>query len=394
MTNKQSSGRVAKEEINNFIKAHREMSRAELSAACGITREAVRKREEAMDLTGKYSPETQVPASSFTEYKEKAHKTSETHKYKKHLDEAVLRTEELEDFQEELFKIKKTIQTIEIKESKEGESEAVAFMVASDWHIEERVDNEQVNGMNEFNPQIAEQRAINFFKNGLRLIKIFQRDTKITKVVIPLLGDFFSNTIHEELAESNYLMPGDAAWEAQRFIVSGLQFMLENSDLEIICVCHTGNHGRMTKKVHVSTEAGNSLERYMYRNIAEYFEKEKRLKFIIAEGQHTYLPVFGMTVRMLHGHSIKYGGGIGGITIPVRKAISQWDKIKKTDLTILGHFHQRLDGGNFIANGSMIGYNAYALAIKADYEPPSQQFFLISNNKGGEKTVVAPIRLE
>ncbi len=150
----------------------------------------------------------------------------------------------------------------------------------------------------------------------------------------------------------------------------------------------------MTKKIHVSTEGGNSLERYMYHNIADYFEDNKRVTFLIAEGQHSYLKVYDMTIRMLHGHSVKFGGGMGGVTIPVRKAISQWNKVRRADLTLLGHFHQMLDGGDFIVNGSLIGYNAYALSIKADYNIPSQTFFLISNYNGGVKTVVCPIRLD
>ena len=42
-------------------------------------------------------------------------------------------------------------------------------------------------------------------------------------------------------------------------------------------------------------------------------------------------------------------------------------------------------------NGSLIGYNAYAMSIKADYEKPSQTFFLIHPRYG--KTIVAPIEL-
>jgi hypothetical protein len=109
---------------------------------------------------------------------------------------------------------------------------------------------------------------------------------------------------------------------------------------------------------------------------------------------HSYVEVFGLTLRFLHGHSIKFGGGIGGITIPIRKAISQWNKVRKADLTVMGHFHQCVDGGDFIVNGSLIGYNAFAQFIKADYEPPRQQFFLITDYRGGEKSVVAPIRVE
>ena len=37
---------------------------------------------------------------------------------------------------------------------------------------------------------------------------------------------------------------------------------------------------------------------------------------------------------------------------------------------------------NFVSNGSLIGYNEYALSIKAKYEPPQQAFFLIDAERG------------
>jgi hypothetical protein len=42
-------------------------------------------------------------------------------------------------------------------------------------------------------------------------------------------------------------------------------------------------------------------------------------------------------------------------------------------------------------NGSLVGYNAFALSIKAGFEPPKQAFFLIDKSVG--KTVVTPIIL-
>ena len=80
---------------------------------------------------------------------------------------------------------------------------------------------------------------------------------------------------------------------------------------------------------------------------------------------------------------------MGGIFIPANKAIAQWNKVQWADLDVFGHFHQMKDGGNFVSNGSLIGFNAYALSIKADYEHPKQAFFLIDRKRG--RTITAPI---
>lgn len=183
----------------------------------------------------------------------------------------------------------------------------------------------------------------------------------------------------------------DAIWKVQNVLIAGINFLLKNTDCDFTVVCVAGNHSRITKKVHVANESGNSLEVLMYRNLALHFEKEKRIRFVVAEGYHTYCNIHGQVVRFHHGHSIRYNGGVGGIYIPVNKAINEWNKAKKADIDVLGHYHSFIIGSNFIVNGSLVGYNAFALSIKAGFERPQQAFFLIDSRRG--RTVCAPIVL-
>ena len=129
----------------------------------------------------------------------------------------------------------------------------------------------------------------------------------------------------------------------------------------------------------------------MYLHLAAYFRQEPRVTFKIADGIHSYVQIYDQTVRFQHGHAIKYGGGVGGIYIPVNKSIAQWNRARHADLDIFGHFHQQVDGGNFLCNGSLIGYSAYALSIKASFEPPKQTLILIDKKRG--KTANWPILL-
>ncbi len=286
----------------------------------------------------------------------------------------------------------KTIHSFNIKENKREKSEATAIIMASDWHVGETVDPETIGGVNEYNREIAQKRGKQFFTNALRLLKIFEKDIYINNVILALLGDFITNTIHEELAETNSMLPSDEISFAQDLIVSGIEFLLKNTTVNFIIPCHSGNHGRMTKKQRISSEAGNSLEYFMYKNIAYYFKNEKRITFLIPRGYFSFVQVYDKVVRFHHGHHLSYGGGVGGVTIPINKAIAQWDKTKKADIDCFGHFHQFLNGGKWILNGSMMGFNAYAESIKASYEPPKQAFFLIDKKRG--QTIVAPITFD
>lgn len=270
-----------------------------------------------------------------------------------------------------------------------GAGEATLVVLASDWHIEENVDPATVNGKNQYTLAIARKRVDEFFQGVLRLSQILNRDVKIDTMVLALLGDFISGDIHDELLETCEVEPTIALMEAQDMIASGIRFLLDNTKYNFVIPCHSGNHARTTDKSRHATEAGHSLEYIMYHFLAKHFAKEKRVKFIIPRSYHSYVTVHNTKIRFSHGHAIKYGGGVGGPTISINKAISNWNTIEWADIDCFGHLHQRLDGENFVMNGSIIGYNAYAISIKAKYQKPSQTMFLVDAKRG--KTAVWPI---
>ena len=270
--------------------------------------------------------------------------------------------------------------------------EAVPFVLFSDWHVEEEVSAEQMHGINKYDLSIADQRGRSAFTNALRLMETFSRDSLIRRAVVQLGGDFFSNSIHMELMEINQLRPGDAAHFAKNLLEAGINYWLDNSDLDFHFVCVGGNHGRMTEKTRISTGSGNSLEIFMYRFLAEAFKGNPRVTFDIAAGNIIYHDIFpDFRLRAIHGDQIHYGGGVGGLTIPLNKWVMRQDQSVKADLTALGHFHQRLDGGNWTVNGSLIGASPYSQWFGFSPEEPAQQMVLIHSRNGGTKSIVAPI---
>lgn len=273
-----------------------------------------------------------------------------------------------------------------------GKSEATAVLVASDWHLEERVGAE-VGDMNIYNLEVFRYRATRFFQKSLRLINLLKQDIAIPKVILALLGDFITGDIHgADNAETNELQPIHALVEAQNMLISGIEFLLANSDHEFLIPCHSGNHARTTQKTRFASENGHSLEFLLYTHLKAYFRNEPRITFLIAPGMHSYIQVYDQTIRFQHGHAIKYGGGVGGIFIPANKAIAQWSQARHADLDVFGHFHTMLDGGRFICNGSLIGYNSFALSIKASFERPRQALFLMDKKRG--RTCTWPILVD
>lgn len=291
------------------------------------------------------------------------------------------------------FKSMQDVATFAIPAHKGHDGEATAVVLASDWHSEERVDPTTINGLNQFTLAIAEERINRFFVNVGRLLEAKQKSVRVKTLILALLGDFISGYIHEELVETAQLPPIEAIINVQNHLASGIRYLLGSTDVAITLPCHSGNHGRTTRRVHQATERGNSLEYFMYHVLANHFRDEKRVQFAIAGGYHSHADIHGFKIRFHHGHNVRYQGGVGGITIPVRKAIAQWNKSGPVDLDCFAHFHQLTYGGNFVCNSSLIGYNAFALSIKADYERPKQAFFLV-NHRRKEVTDFCPVWLD
>lgn len=274
--------------------------------------------------------------------------------------------------------------------------EAAAVMMASDWHVEERVDPKTVNGVNEYNLAIAEARAHSLFKGWAWHINLLSRGDvryRIDQALLWLGGDFISGYIHEELAESNQLSPTKATAFAMDLLVAGIEHLLRHTSLRSIrVVCNDGNHERTTPKIRVSTRSDNSFGWLMYRAMALHFAKEPRVEFTVCEGIHGYIDIMGHTVRMTHGDEVRGNGGIGGLTIPLRKALDRWNALRRAYVTLVAHHHDFMDIGDAVVNDSLIGFGAYGQRIGARPKPPSQGFMLIDRERG--KRCVSPILVD
>lgn len=279
--------------------------------------------------------------------------------------------------------------TAHIKLKDDPKAEATAVAVASDWHVEETVLGKTVNNLNHFNLDVAEQRIHAFFRNVVKLTEIQRHGARIDRLMLVLGGDMMTGYIHEELIEGNSLSPTQTVlWLIER-ISSGIEYLSKHF-AEIVVPCVMGNHGRTTQKPRHATAAANSYEWMMYRVLAD--KLKDKATWYVADGYHLLVDVYGKTIRVHHGDGLKYQGGIGGLTIPVEKAIASWNKGIPAHLDIFGHWHQSQHNPKWVSNGSLIGYGPYSVAIKAPFEKPTQTYFLFDKKHG--RTGTFPIFLD
>lgn len=282
------------------------------------------------------------------------------------------------------YKSASDVKPSKIKPSKDKtKHEATVLTALSDIHYEERITKASTNGLNEFNPDIANERIKKYFVNLLKLIENNRNDVTIDNVVLALLGDNVHGFIHDEYISTNYMTPIVASKAVLEQLISGIKYLADNGKLKHIkIVCKVGNHSRTTEKIYSMTELTNSYEYFIYTMLQMVFKDDERIEIIVDESYLTYVDIYDKTIRFEHGHAFKYAGGIGGIYVPLVRHLLRGNKIQPFDLGVMGHWHSYESISTCLINGSVCGYNAYSMRKGFDFQYPMQQFQLIDSQRG------------
>lgn len=263
-----------------------------------------------------------------------------------------------------------------------SKGQAVAVFVVTDVHIGEVVRAHTVLGLNEFNHTVAEKRLEEATRRWLLLLAKERALADIQEAVIYWGGDLIGGKIHSDQAEVNDLGTASSIEKAEECLERSLRTILAKSGLKkITVVCLSGNHDRMTQKVQHSSFYENSNASIVYNHLRNRFSDEKKVSFVIGEGEYHDVKVFGWNIRFTHGHRIKFSGGVGGLSIPWNKHVSKLNKSKHADFTIGGHLHTWTysSEGCFLVNGSIIGTTNYSLPF--GHQEPMQAYLTIDKDR-------------
>jgi hypothetical protein len=281
-----------------------------------------------------------------------------------------------------------------------GRRSGAFVALLSDAHVEEPVDFVASGYRNSYSLEIANQRLERFFEAVVWMVKAERAKFDIRDVVLWLGGDLMTGFIHEENVETSELSPTETALWLRPRLAAGLRKVHDELDVRLTVPCNVGNHGRTTRKTHIKTLTRNSYEWLLYKILEADFANdadERDVAFDVPESAHTFVDVFDdFCLHFHHGDSVKFGGGVGGLTVPLKKKTARWDKAfiggpsrRAHTIHHIGHYHQFLDIGDTIVNGSVIGWNEYAAWIGCDFEPPQQACYVLDSKRG--KTSVSPL---
>jgi hypothetical protein len=270
--------------------------------------------------------------------------------------------------------------TIELPKDPEKE-EATPILMISDIHCGMEVKPQIVNELNEFSPDIFDDRLDAVFRNALKIINGQRNTMTIREGVVWLGGDMIEGELHNDAVQNQTLTTTQQIVRCQLALVRGFDYLLAHSDLERIMVpCNVGNHDRTTKKQQ-SNATENSFAHLMYHNLRRHFRDQPRLVWQIADSDCLYMNVYNKRLRFFHGDSVKYNGGAAGPLWNVDKHCKNLDQSIPADNTFHGHFHT-LSFGRATGNGSLPGCAPYGHRQGYRPERPQQGMRFLHSDRG------------
>ncbi len=282
------------------------------------------------------------------------------------------------------------------REGRIGKS--VIGCLISDIHMGEVISAGEINGINEFNPDIARERLSRYFDAACEVGSRWASDTDCEGVLLALAGDLISGDLHTELTITNALTAHEQVSAAVGCIVAGIGRLVEQfGRVHVIGV--PGNHGRTTMKPTAKLYARLSYDMLVVSMVAERFSGDDRVTFQADANTDQITPIFGRLVLTTHGDKIgtKGGSGFAGPNLPIvrgaKKIAEQQAAVDRLPHLIqFGHYHTSTNPGAILGNGSVPGYSEYGHNIRAVVEPPQQWLYLLHSKWWMRER--APIQLE
>lgn len=268
-------------------------------------------------------------------------------------------------------------------------SPGVPHLMLSDIHYGEVVDPEQVFGSNEFNREVCKRRVEHTVQKAVELLKIHLAKPDYPGIVLVLGGDLISGELHEELMATDEVPPLVQAMEIARILADCVAFLAEEfKQVDIYCVA--GNHGRTTRRTWTKFTAWRNLDWLAYQLIREFTSGLQNVKISAPNARDVTFTVAGHRYRLTHGDQFKGGDGIIGPLGPVtrgdvRKRVTASlmpGQPEGYDTLLCGHFHQLIMLPRQIMNGSVKGFDEFALSFNFPWEPPQQALWTVHPKYG------------
>jgi hypothetical protein len=288
----------------------------------------------------------------------------------------------------EAFRIKPTGAPLKFDRTKASKKDALAgipTLMLSDWHWGEVVDPDQIEGLNEFNLEIANRRADRVFSTTLQLLHQRQSGQTYDGMAVLLGGDMFSGNIHEELRITNDAPIHDCLLSLAEKLAQNLVVMAKEFPWLYVAGV-VGNHGRIDRKPTAKFAVKDNYDWLLYNMVAMLVRgrlgDKCNVEFDISTALDLPFNLYSTRYLLTHGDQIGGGGGVGGFWPAMMKVAhrKQQRAVKSGaggfDYMVCGHFHKYGNVANVIVNGSLKGYDEWVYKMNFEWERAQQALWV------------------
>ena len=148
-----------------------------------------------------------------------------------------------------------------------------------------------------------------------------------------------------------------------------------------------GNHGRMTKKPRAKNRAFTNFDWVIAQLLRRHFARDRRVTWLIPDGPDAWFQVYNHRYLLTHGDQFRGGDGLIGALGPIlrgdtKKRARNANVGLAYDTMLMGHWHQYLPLPRVIVNGSLKGYDEYAMMNNFAFEMPQQALWFTHPTRG------------
>ncbi len=261
-----------------------------------------------------------------------------------------------------------------------SKSPVVPAIMLSDWHVGEVIQKDEMEGFNEFNYQIAEDRIFGIVDSFLHWVEAQRKIYNIKTVSVLGLGDWVSGNIHQELIATNeFPLPVQTA---KAGLLLGEVLVRLSPHFDSVDVSEVGgdNHGRLQPKPQAKQKSTNSMS-YLVHTIAnQYSAKQGNINTREAAGIKMVTEIALHKFLLEHGDTVKAYMGIpyyGMNRERGREAMKRMGTSKEFDYMGLAHWHvPGFVEGCVIINGSLSGTTEFDHSVGRHAEPCQVAFMV------------------
>lgn len=267
----------------------------------------------------------------------------------------------------------------------------IPVILSSDIQYGERILFDEMDGINEYSPEIAQRRYRFQIQTSIDLMTTHINKPSYPAIYVFRLGDSISGRIHDELAETNSLSDPECVRDLTAMEADGIDAVLRAAKKAtgqrkvIVRVCSIpGNHGRVTKKPRSKGYVRHNWELTLAFNLAREFKSSPEVEFVTPMSGDIYEKIYNTSFGLTHGDRIGSRGGTGfiGAAATVLRGTHKTRQMfagvgKPVQYVVMGHFHDPMWMAHSIVNGCVPGYSEFARDLRFEPASPSQSMFFV-----------------